>query len=172
MVLRDIDLLKELSKNYVAVSVSITTIKDQLSALLEPGSPSSSQRLYTIRQLSESGIYCGVTFMPQLPFINDSWEETKELILAAKEAGASYILYAPGLTLREGSREYFYNKLDKHFPGLKEKYENTFGNSYNCSSPNASELYPKAKDLCGRINLAMKMEHHNFKRPDQLSLFG
>ena len=45
MVLRDIDLLKELSKNYVVVSVSITTIKDQLSAVIEPGSPSSSKRL-------------------------------------------------------------------------------------------------------------------------------
>lgn len=172
LVVRDVDLLKELSKTYMAVSVSITTISDELSRVIEPASPLSSVRLDTVRQLAEAGIYSGVTFMPQLPFINDSWEETEALILAAKQAGASYLLYAPGLTLREGSREYFYTKLDKHFPGIKEKYEKAFGNSYNCSSPIAKELYTKAQELCARIDLPLKMKHHTQDSPNQLSLFS
>ena len=45
-----------------------------------------------------------------------------------------------GMTLREGNREYFYSKLDKHFPGLKEKYIKTYGNNYGIASPNQKEL--------------------------------
>ena len=45
-----------------------------------------------------------------------------------------------GLTLREGNREYFYEKLDHHFPGLKGRYVKEFGNSYSIPSPNSEEL--------------------------------
>ena len=45
-----------------------------------------------------------------------------------------------GMTLREGNREYFYSKLDKHFPGLKEKYIKNFGDSYGIASPNSNKL--------------------------------
>ena len=44
------------------------------------------------------------------------------------------------MTLREGNREYFYKKLDDHFPGLKEKYIKTYGDSYGLMSPNHSKL--------------------------------
>ena len=44
------------------------------------------------------------------------------------------------MTLREGNREYFYKNLDKHFPGLKEKYIKTYGDSYSLVSPNHNKL--------------------------------
>ena len=171
LVIRDIDLLKQLSKKYMAVSFTITTIDDELSKVIEPAAPVSSRRLESIRQLSDAGIYCGVTFMPQLPFINDSWEETEALIVAAHQAGAKYLLYWPGMTLRAGSREYFYEKLDVHFPGIKAKYEAAFGENYSCNSPNAGSLYKNAQKLCTQLNLAMKMQHWAETAPDQLSLF-
>ena len=37
-----------------------------------------------------------------------------------------------GLTLRKGNREYFYSQLDRHFPGMKEKYIQTYGLQYQC----------------------------------------
>lgn len=36
------------------------------------------------------------------------------------------ICFDMGVTLREGDREYFYQALDKHFPGLKNKYIRTY----------------------------------------------
>ena len=50
------------------------------------------------------------------------------------------LCFGMGMTLREGNREYFYSKLDKHFPGLKEKYIKTYGNNYGIASPNQKEL--------------------------------
>ena len=53
-----------------------------------------------------------------------------------------------GLTLRDGNREYFYSKLDKHFPKLKEKYIRTYGNSYQIPSPNDKQLTKIFYDVC------------------------
>ncbi|OYP02301.1 radical SAM protein, partial [Lachnotalea glycerini] len=53
-----------------------------------------------------------------------------------------------GLTLRNGNREYFYQKLEKHFPGLKERYIKTYGNSYEINSPNNKELMELFHQTC------------------------
>ena len=53
-----------------------------------------------------------------------------------------------GLTLREGDREYYYAALDKHFPGMKEKYIWQYGNAYELPSPNAKELRTVFKNIC------------------------
>lgn len=162
LVVRDIDLLKQLSNIYAAVSFTITTTNDTLSRIIEPAAPLSTLRFNAMKQLSDSGIYTGVTYMPLLPFINDTWEEVEDMIVSAKENGANYVLFAPGLTLRSGSREYFYTKLDEHFPGIKQKYISAFGENYNCNVPKANELYSKAEVLCRKLNLPLKM---NFYKP-------
>jgi DNA repair photolyase len=170
LVVRDIDLLRQLSAIYTAVSFTITTASDELARIIEPAAPASSMRLEAIRQLSEANIYTGVTLMPLLPFINDNWEEVEELIVQSKNSGAKYILFFPGLTLRNGSREYFYNKLDLHFPGIKERYISTFGENYICNTPKANELYSKAERLCKKLNLSMKMEFFNKPSEQQMSI--
>ncbi|MBN1925770.1 MAG: radical SAM protein [Prolixibacteraceae bacterium] len=168
LILRDIDLLKELSIKYAAASFTITTANDELSKMIEPGAPVSSKRFAAISKLASEGIYTGVMYMPLLPFINDTWEEVEKTIVLSKEAGAKYLLFWPGLSLRKGSREYFYQKLDKLFPGIKQKYIDTFGENYICNSPNADELYRKASLLQKEIGLPQKME---FCKEDMLEQF-
>ena len=53
-----------------------------------------------------------------------------------------------GLTLREGDREYYYSALDKHFPGMKDKYIRQYGNAYELPSPNAKELRELFQNIC------------------------
>ena len=48
--------------------------------------------------------------------------------------------FGMGVTLREGDREYFYQALDRHFPGIKQQYIRRFGLSYECPSPNSAKL--------------------------------
>jgi len=50
--------------------------------------------------------------------------------------------------MREGSRDYFYRKLDEHFPGMKQQYIAGFGNKYECSSPNRSRLWSIFRGEC------------------------
>ena len=53
-----------------------------------------------------------------------------------------------GMTLREGDREYYYDALDKHFSGLKQKYIKTYGNAYELASPDSRSLMRLFRDMC------------------------
>ena len=53
-----------------------------------------------------------------------------------------------GLTLRDGDREYYYAALDKHFPGMKERYVRRYGNAYVLPSPNAEKLTEIFRRIC------------------------
>jgi DNA repair photolyase len=171
LVVRDTDLLENLSSAvYAAVSFTITTPSDELSRIIEPAAPTSLERLLAMKTLSDAGIYTGVTLMPILPFINDSWDEIKELIVLSKENGAKYIVFWPGLTLRSGSREYFYSKIEQYFPGTKEKYIKTYGENYTCNALNAKQLYTNAENLCAELNIPMKMEHYDPPKEIQTKL--
>jgi DNA repair photolyase len=168
LITRDIDLLQQLSKTYAAASLTITTSNDELARIIEPTAPVSSKRFDAIRQLSDAGIYTGVMLMPILPFINDTWDEVEKLIVTAKESGSKYLLFWPGMTLRKGSREYFYNKLDENFPGVKEKYISHFGEKYICNSVNSYDLYSKSEELCKKLHMPMKMDLFCNSTNDQL----
>lgn len=171
LVLRDMDIIKLIAKQYAAVSITITTSDDALSKVIEPGAPVSSLRFEAIRQLSEAGIYCGVLLMPVLPFINDTEENLHAIYERAKSAGAKYLIPWTGMTLRDRQRDYYYQKLDAHFPGYKEKYQQHFGEQYSCNSPDSKILYSRIQNMQSRLYLPSVMEFYKPEQPQQLSLF-
>ena len=118
LVERDMDILQDISKTYAAVSFTITTASDTLSRQLEPFAPVTSKRFKAMEQLAAKGIYTGITLMPVLPFINDTTDNIESIIKGAKDSGASYIIPMFGVTLRKGSRDYFYKALDTTFPDI------------------------------------------------------
>jgi hypothetical protein len=70
------------------------------------------------------------------------------------EAGVYGILcWGIGLTLREGNREYFYTKLDEHFPGLKKVYQKKYGLSYVITSDNNEPLMNIFYATCEKHNI-------------------
>lgn len=159
LVTRDIPVLQDIAKRApMTVSMTITTVNDELAKKIEPYSPSSSERFMALKGLANAGIYCGVLMMPILPFINDTEENVLGIVRRASEAGAKYVHGHMGLTLREGQREFFYNHLDQEFPGLKEKYMATYGNKYQANSPHSRRLYKVFQDECKRLGLLYKME--------------
>jgi DNA repair photolyase len=139
-VLQDMDTLKEISRLYAAVSFTITTADDDLARILEPGAPLPSARYKAMRFLAGAGIQTGVTMMPVLPFLEDDPENIRQIVSRAADSGASYIIPAFGVSLRPGSRDYYYKKLDEHFPGCKEKYIQEYGDQYQCNTHNWREL--------------------------------
>jgi DNA repair photolyase len=158
LVLRDIDLLEQISRRtYAAVTFTITTADDLLSGQLEPGAPVSSRRLAALRSLSQRGLLTGITLMPVLPFIEDTEENIRKIVRLGHAAGARYILPAFGMTLRDRQRDYFYDKLDRLFPGLRPRYEKTFGERYSAPAHNARQLGQVFAELCGKLGIATKM---------------
>lgn len=158
LVVRDIDLLKEISKVYTAVSFTITTIDDTLAEKIEPNAPASSKRFNAIKELSSNGIYAGITLMPTLPYLTDSVENIVSIVKKAKQCGVKYILFWPGMTLRDFCRDYYYKKLDENFPGLKQKYIQSYGNRYGCDSLNAKKLKQAFYAECKKRGIATKIK--------------
>ena len=171
LVERDADILQDISKTYAAVSFTVTTANDALSLTIEPHAPPASDRFKAMRLLADKGIYTGVTLMPILPFINDTTENISAIVKQAKESGASYILPMFGLTLRKGSREYFYKALDNRFAGIKEKYQSRFGEQYECFSPNYRALTDTFKEQCAMLRMGCRMRFYRPEIYQQPSIF-
>ncbi|MEE9599459.1 MAG: radical SAM protein [Anaerolineales bacterium] len=163
LVLRDIDLLVEISNVYAAVSFTITTADDELAQKLEPGAPLPSQRFQAMGKLAKAGVLTGVTMMPILPFLEDSEENLLKIISFSKENGATYIIPSFGVSLRPGSREYYYQKLDRHFSGIKEKYIKQYGNQYQCNIPNWQKMNILFQEEINRINISARIPVHEPK---------
>jgi DNA repair photolyase len=176
LVVRDIDVLSEINQMYAAVSFTITTADDELARKVEPGAPLPSSRFRAMRELADAGILTGVTMMPILPFLEDDPENIRQIVQRAADSGATYIIPAFGMTLRPGSRDYYYQQLDQLFPGVKEKYIRAFGDSYQCNVPNWKQLDEVFQDEIVQAQISSRITIYKpekmIKKSNQISLFG
>ena len=142
LILRDLDLLKRINeKTKCVVQMTLTTYDEELCKKIEPGVCTTRRRFEVLKAMRDAGIPTVVWLCPVLPFINDTEENLRGILNYCVEAGVRGVLcFGMGLTLRDGNREYFYEQLDRLFPGMKERYMREFGNSYICSSPRNGRL--------------------------------
>lgn len=149
-VLRDLDLLKKINeKSKCIVQMTLTTYDEDLCRSVEPNVETTYERFRALEILRDNGIPTVVWLCPILPFINDTEENIRGILDYCVRAKVKGIInFDMGVTLRDGNREYFYKKLDEHFPGLKEKYIRMYGNSYQLSSPNSRQLNMIYKSEC------------------------
>ena len=149
-VLRDLDLLKKINeKSKCVVQMTLTTYNEDLCRIVEPNVETTYERFRALEILHDNGIPTVVWLCPILPFINDTEENIRGILDYCVRAKVKGIInFDMGVTLRDGNREYFYKKLDEHFPGLKEKYIRMYGNSYQLSSPNSRQLNMIYKSEC------------------------
>lgn len=178
LILRDIDILKEInSKNNVIIKFTITTSSDELSKKIEPNVCVSSKRFQAIKTLSDNGLFTGIMLNPVLPFITDNEADIKQLVKLASKSGAKFIHTYMGMTLRANQRDYYFDKLDMLFTGLKAKYIQYYGNSYNCKVPNYKRLYQVFTMECKKYGILYNMKDiikaykKELKSSEQLSLF-
>lgn len=154
-VLRDLDLLDRINRHRKAVvQMTLTTADDDLCRLVEPNVCVTSRRVAALEALQKVGVPTVVWLSPILPFINDTPDNIRMLVDACAEAGVRGIIYfGMGVTLRTGDREYFYANLDRHFPGLKERYIRTYGNAYEVLSPRHGELDRLFHETCEKYGI-------------------
>lgn len=154
-ILRDLDVLKRINeKTKAVIQMTLTTQNDDLCRILEPNVSVTSERVAALKQFREAGIPTVVWLCPILPYINDTRENIEGILESCIDAGVKGVLcFNMGLTLREGNREYFYARLDRHFPGLKEQYIREFGSRYECNSPRNMELMRLYHKTCEKAGL-------------------
>ncbi len=158
LVARDIDILQDIQKHSpVIVKMTITTANNDLCKKIEPHVSTTDERFKALRKLSDAGVFCGILMMPILPFINDTEENIAEILVKAKESGVKFVYPAFGVTMRSGNREYFYEKLDEQFPGIKQNFQR-YGNQYMCTSPKSKELWGFFAEQCNHLGLLYNMK--------------
>lgn len=180
-ILRDLDLLKRINdRTKAVVQMTLTTFDEDLCRIVEPGVCTTRARLAALRAFRDAGIPTVVWLCPVLPFLNDTPENISAIVDACAGAGVKGIInFGMGLTLRDGDREYYYAALDRHFPGLKERYIRTYGNAYELPSPNQAALLELFHDACERHGIWHDNDRifrylHTFEEKEtaqQLSLF-
>ncbi|MDP3130840.1 MAG: radical SAM protein, partial [Bacillota bacterium] len=157
LALRDLDLFEAIAKNACAVACfTITTTDDELARRIEPSASPPSERLKALSAFAERGIVTGVWMTPVLPWITASEENIRAVVAACAEARVKYIVGTTATTMRDGSREHFYARLDEEFPGLRRQYEQRYGTSYVCKSPGSDHLWDVFTTACDAAGIAWR----------------
>lgn len=180
-ILNDIDIIKKINnKSKCVVQMTLTTYDENLCKIIEPNVSTTKERFEALQIFKDNGIPTVVWLTPILPFINDNEENIRGILSYCIKAQVKGIIcFTMGLTLREGSREYFYNNLDKYFPKLKYKYQKQYGNVYEITSNNNTLLMKILKEECKKhhiISDADKIFEYLYEFPynksfEQLSFF-
>jgi DNA repair photolyase len=152
LILRDMELLCAINKKAKCiVQTTLTTFDENLCKIIEPHVCGTKRRVDVLQTMRGNGIQTIVWLCPFLPFINDTEENLRGLLDYCVEVGVYGILWwGMGMTLREGNREYFYANLDKHFPGLKKKYQQKYSLNYILQSDNNDRLTNIFNDVCAK----------------------
>ncbi|MDR0904875.1 MAG: radical SAM protein [Oscillospiraceae bacterium] len=180
-ILRDIDLLAAINaKTKCVAEMTLTTYDDGLCKILEPNVSTTSERFDALCRLRDAGVPTVVWLSPLLPFITDTRENLLGLLDYCVRAGVRGVVhFGVGMTLRDGDREYFYAALDRHFPGMKRRYIEKFGNAYECRSDNDAELTALLRSECAKHGIlcgerevfAYMRDFPEPRAPEQLTLF-
>ena len=114
LVERDAGLLAEMAEESLAnVSISVTTLNDELSRRMEPRAAGPRQRLATVERLSRRGIPVRILVAPVIPGLTD--HEIETVLRAARAAGArdaGYVLLRLPLEIAG----LFHEWLDAQYP--------------------------------------------------------
>jgi len=173
LVLRDIAILQRIARtSTAAVSLTITTMDDELAGRIEPGAPPSSARFRALARLSEAGVEARVALMPTLPFLEDTWDNVSAIVEEAHRCGVRTVVPWFGMSLRDRQRAHFYAELDKLFPGLRARYETTYGNAYMCPSPRSETLHARIEALCGELAIRTSVRPRLAPSAEEPQLFG
>lgn len=122
LVLRDLDVLRELAlHNLVAVTISVTTLDNLLARKMEPRTSAPAKRLQALEKLAAAGIPTNVNVAPVIPGLTD--HEMPAILKAAADRGvkrAAYIL----LRLPHSVKELVQSWLKAHYPERESRVIN------------------------------------------------
>ncbi|WP_121372002.1 Rv2578c family radical SAM protein [Frondihabitans australicus] len=156
LIRRDLDLLVQASRKVdVQLGLSIAVVDDELQHLMEPGTPSASARLATVRAIRDAGLDCTVFAAPFLPGLTDSAEQIDELLAAIEGAGATNVLPTL-LYLQPGVKELYLAWVDREHPHLSAGYRRIYRDGTRASREYAGEFHARLRPA---------MLRHGFRLP-------
>lgn len=169
LIRRDLDLLAAIDREAllpeglkpdlhrgVILSVSLSSLNETVTSILEPGAIPPTERLHLVKELKQAGFLTGVNAIPLLPCISDTETEMEKIISAAREHDADFILTG-GLTLfgkeAADSRTLFYKFLERYDASLIPRYDQLYGENFYPSFSYQESLKKKTMNLCRKYKI-------------------
>jgi DNA repair photolyase len=159
LVLRDLDLLKEINERARAVmmwSIIYTPDSAHRATLrqLERLAPPPEKRFAAMAQFAKAGILTGTCMMPVLPDLCDTDENLEAVVRWTAEHGGQFVM-AGGLTVADQQRDYFFGVLDERFPELADQYRGLYPEgSYGPARSNWKQIALRLKELCEQYGIS------------------
>lgn len=173
LVLRDMDILSRIAKDsWCTIGITVTTLDKKLAKFLEPRAPSPEERLDVVKKIKEkySEMQAGVNFIPIVPFLCDDEKTMEEVVSGAKDAGADFILFGGGMTLRDNQASWFLKRLSQEFPQLVGEYEELYQGKYTPAEGYQGRYEPgkgytkrirrKMLELCEKYELVFRLKRY------------
>ncbi len=159
---RDISLLNNIAMDtWCTVGFSITTTNEELASFLEPYSSPPKERLRAMKEIKDKApkIQIGTYFMPIIPYLEDDDENLEEVIRQSKRNGADFILFAPGLTLRDSQALFFINKLNNsRYKQISEPLLNLFKGKTNPPAEYVKKMHSKLMVICNEYDIPIRIK--------------
>ncbi len=153
LILRDIDLIDELSKiTYVNIAFTVTTMDEKLRERLEPNASPSIKRFEALSKFKNTNASLGIHLMPIIPYLTDSYENLEEIYRLSSETKVDYVL--PGtLYLLGKTKPYFFNFIKEYDIEIYNKIRELYVKG-SASKEYKDGLYKKVNEVKNKYNVS------------------
>ena len=153
LVMRDYDLIDELSRiTYINVAAIITTMDELIRSKIEPGGSTSSDRFEFLKAFRQTNASTGVHLMPIIPYMTDTEQNFDSMFNIASQCHVHYVLSGT-LYLRGCTRQYFMSFVEKEFPDVYERMTQLYKTG-GADKEYKTGLYEKVNRLRDKYNLS------------------
>jgi DNA repair photolyase len=162
LITRDIDILKKIAEDtWCTIGFSITTTNEELARFLEPYSSPPLERLEAIKFIKReaSNIQVGTYLIPIIPFLTDDIENLEETIRQSNKSGADFVLFSPGLTMRDSQADYFIKKLkNSKYKYVVKPLLELYKGEMHPPAQYVRNLHLKLFSLCEKYNMPIRVK--------------
>ncbi len=151
LILRDVDLLSQID---CMVTVSMSSLNDQVVHIFEPEVPSPEERLQAVQTLRDHSIFTGIALIPLFPYIVESEIET--IVKAARSVDAQYLLHKH-LELKGDQERIFMDLIEAHYPHLLSNYGTLYENDFNPRKTYINTLNNSLSKCCKKYKISDKI---------------
>ncbi|MFX1464705.1 MAG: hypothetical protein ACFFBF_16935, partial [Promethearchaeota archaeon] len=155
-------ILEKIAKDtWCTVGFSISTTNENLANFLEPHSSRPFERLKALKKIKKEApnIQVGTYFIPIIPFLSDNDENLEDVVKKSKDARADFVLFAPGMTLRDSQAQYFFNKLrESKYQHIERLLKNLYKGEIHPPVDYSKEINTKVFNLCQKYGIQVRVK--------------
>jgi DNA repair photolyase len=171
LVERDIDLLQQIgADSWATVSFTITCTQQELASFLEPAAPSPERRFSALTRLRKAGVQAGVNLIPCVPVLGDAPEQIARVVQRAAEAGAAYVLFGGGMTMRDRQADWYLGALQKRYPDAVASTLRAYDGQWSPEDGYSGQYAPSGNYL-GGVHRSFSQAARHFGMATRISRF-